>query len=141
MKKFFTILSLLFILTNICQANEIKVTEYLDKSYIGISYIDAFNDKIPFVLILVNPNDIFLIMKMVPIAEIIYKEFKNSYNFCIINTKKEENEYIINYFNPKKLPIMYIIDPNTMLYEYIPRKYYNKKDLKIILTNKKGGIN
>ena len=80
-------------------------------------------------------------MKMVPIAEIIYKEFKNSYNFCIINTKKEENEYIINYFNPKKLPIMYIIDPNTMLYEYIPRKYYNKKDLKIILTNKKGGIN
>ena len=49
MKKFFTILSLLFILTNICQANEIKVTEYLDKSYIGISYIDAFNDKIPFV--------------------------------------------------------------------------------------------
>lgn len=100
-----------------------------------MEYYQALNQNLPFLLIFANPKNIVAIGKLAPIAQMVYDEFKGQYNFCIINTKIKENDDIINFFNPQKLPALYIIDTKAKTYTFIDKKYYKKRELKEILNN------
>lgn len=140
MKKIFLILIL--ILTP-CFAQSIElpenINEYLDKSYIGMPYNQALNQDLPFLLVFANANNLVSFAKLAPIGEMVYNEFKGQYNFCVINTKKKENRDLVEFFNPKKLPALYIIDTQEQTYTLIEKKYYKKREMREILTKFKNG--
>lgn len=137
MKKI-VLLFLLFLGINTAQAIEIPenfdIDKYLNKPYIGMPFEKAMEGDIPFLLVMGNAGNIFLLTKFAPIGEMVYEEFKDKYNFCIINTKIEENKELIEFFNPKKQPTLYIVNPNEGNYTLIKNKYYNKRQLRKILT-------
>ena len=136
MKRFLFIFSLIFLphFAN-CTEIPININEYINKPYVGMEYYQALNQNLPFLLIFANPKNIVAIGKLAPIAQMVYDEFKGQYNFCIINTKIKENDDIINFFNPQKLPALYIIDTKAKTYTFIDKKYYKKRELKEILNN------
>ena len=138
MKKILFLTLALLISYNSCysseNSNKIKIKDYLNTPYIGIPYNEALERELPFLLILARPDNAFMLTKFFPIAETVYNDFKGEYNFCIINAKIKENEEIVNFFNPEKYPATYIIDTQERTYTYIDKKYYNKKDIKKILT-------
>lgn len=138
MKKIFLILILLFFP---CFAHSIpqNIDEYLGKSYIGLPYNSAIEKDLPFLLIFANPNDIVSLAKLSSVGEMVYKEFKGQYNFCIINVKVKENKELTASFAPQKLPALYIIDPKEYTYTFIDNKYYKKRELREILTKFKNG--
>ncbi len=132
MKKLLLILILL-ILPYKCYA--INVNDYLNKPYIGISYEKGLTQEIPFILVFANSKDVFSIMKLLPIGEMVYDEFKGKYNFCILNTKIQENEELFNAFKiDERLPVMVVINPKTQTFYQIDKKHFNKKDLRKILN-------
>ncbi len=134
MKKILLLIFALFLIPQNCKA--ININEYLNKPYLGIPYEQGLSQELPFILVFANSRDIFSIIKMAPIGEMIYEEFKGKYNFCILNTKIEENKELYNSFGiDEKLPVMLVIDTKNMTYYKINKKYYNKEDLKEILTN------
>ncbi len=140
MKKIFFILILIF---TPCFAQSIElpenINEYLDKSYIGMPYNQALKQDIPFLLVFANANNLVSFAKLAPIGEMVYNEFKGQYNFCVINTKKKENRDLVEFFNPKKLPALYIIDTQEQTYTLIEKKYYKKREMREILTKFKNG--
>lgn len=112
----------------------ININDYLDKSYIGVSYQDGLNSDLPFLIVFANSNDVFKLMKFASIGEMVYNEYNGKYNFCIINTKFKENRDFYNAFNLKeKPPVLIIINPYTKTFYLINKKYYNKEYLKQIL--------
>lgn len=113
----------------------LNIREYLNKPYIGISYEQGITQNLPFILVFANSRDVFSVIKMAPIGEMVYEEFKGKYNFCILNTKIKENKELFEAFGiDEKLPLMLVINPQTQTFYQINRKYYNKKDLKEILN-------
>lgn len=135
MKRFLIITSFLFLpyFAN-CAEMPVNINEYINKPYIGMEYYQALEQDLPFLLIFANPNNIIALSKLLPIGQMVYDEFKGKYNFCIINTKIKKNDDIISFFNPKKLPALYIIDTKARTYTFIDKKYYKKRELKEILT-------
>lgn len=127
----------LLMLPNFATSVEIpkNIDEYLNKSYLGMSYSSALQQETPFLLIFANPNDLLSLAKLSGIGEMVYNEFRNKYNFCVINTKAQENELLYNAFAPKKLPALYIIDTQSKTYVFIDKKYYKKRELRQILTH------
>ena len=140
MKKLLLTL-LILLISNIAKGIEIpsNIGEYINKPYVGMEYNYALTQDLPLLLIFASPNNITSLARLFPIAEMVYKEFKGQYNFCIINTKIEENENLIEFFSPEKLPALYIIDTNEKTYTYIPKKYYKKHEMKELLTDFKNG--
>lgn len=138
MKKiFFTIFLSFFMLTS--QANATNFWEYAQKPYVGMAYSEALSQELPFLLIFAEPKNIVVLSKLMPLVEMVYNDFKGQYNFCIINTSIEENDELVKFFNPKKLPALYLIDTHKRTYTLIEKKYYNKHALKNILTKFKNG--
>ena len=137
MKKFILLLTAILTFGKV-QAfdipKNINIDDYLNKPYIGMQYEKAMQEDIPFLLVMGNSGNIFLLTKLAPIGEMVYKEFKDKYNFCIINTKSEENSELIKFFNPKRLPALYIINPKEASFTFIKNKYHNKRQLRKILT-------
>lgn len=141
MKKILLILTIL-ISANICYSFDLKdvdIKQYFDTPYFGMPYEDALDSKQPFILVLAKPNNVYSMAKFIPVGEMVYNDFKGKYNFCVINVKVKENKEILEFFHPKKLPAVYIIDTQNKTYTFINKKYYNKKDIKIILTKFKNG--
>ncbi len=134
MKKFLLIATIILLSAQNSYAKDINVYKYIDKPYIGIPYEQGIQGKSPFILIFANSKNLFNIIKMIPIGEMIYEEFKGKYNFCILNTKIKENKELFEAFGiNEKLPVLIVINPHTQTFYQIDKKYYNKKDLKIIL--------
>ena len=140
MKKFL-ILLLILIGFNKSFAYELPkdYIEYINKPYVGMAYNDALDNELPFLLIFARPSNAILLTKLLPIAQMVYDDFKGQYNFCIINVKIKENYEIYKFFDPPKLPAVYIIDTQNKTYTYIEKKYYNKNDIRNILTKFKNG--
>ncbi len=134
MKKFLIIIFILFLSTNICFANGIKISEYLDKEYIGIPYEEALKKTKPLILVFADSRDFLSIIKMAPIAEMVYNNFNGKYNFCILNTKIKSNKKLFKAYGiDEKLPLLLVINTQTESYYLINSKYYNKTDLQEIL--------
>lgn len=135
MKRFLFIFSFLFLpyFAN-CAEMPVNINEYINKPYVGMEYYQALNQNLPFLLIFANPKNVVSIGKLAPIAQMVYNEFKGQYNFCIINTKIKKNDDIVSFFNPQKLPALYIIDTKAKTYTFIDKKYYKKRELREILT-------
>lgn len=142
MKKFLLTLTLLLIQQSVISA-EIpqNIDEYLTKSYIGMSYSQALNQKQPFLLVFANPNDLMSIARLSSVGEMVYNEFKDEYNFCLINAKTKENKALMKAFEVQKLPALYIIDTQTKTYIFVDKKYYKKRELRNILTTFKNNDN
>ncbi len=138
MKKLLLIILIFLLSYNISHSSEIKnkinILDYIDTPFVGMPYNEALNSEAPFILILAKPDNAFMLTKFFPIAKTVYKDFKGEYNFCILNAKIKENEELVSFFAPDKYPAAYIIDTQNRTYTYIDRKYYNKKDIKKILT-------
>lgn len=133
MKKLLLSIFILLFLPQSCFA--LNIGEYLNKPYIGIPYEYGISQTLPFILVFANSRDIFSIVKMAPIGEMIYEEFKGKYNFCILNTVIKENKELYEAFGlDEKLPVLIIINPQTQTFYQVNKKYYNKKDLKEILN-------
>lgn len=112
----------------------VNIDEYLNKSYIGVSYEEGMNSNLPFLIVFANSNDVFKLMRFAPIGEMVYNEFNGKYNFCIVNTKYRENRDFYNAFGlQEKPPVMLIINPQTKSFYLINKKYYTKNALKPIL--------
>lgn len=138
MKKIILLFILLILSLRSVKAFEIRknfnIDEYLNKPYIGMPFEDAMNKDIPFLLVMGNASNIILFTKLAPIGEMVYEEFKGKYNFCIINTKIESNSELVEFFAPKKQPALYIINPKENSFTFIKNRYYNKRQLRKILT-------
>lgn len=140
MKKFLlTLIFILFPLYAISMEIPQNINEYLNKPYLGLTYLQALQKKEPFLLIFANPNDLTTIIKLSSIGEMIYNEFKEQYNFCVINVKAKENKALTKAYNVTKLPALYLIDTQNKTYIFVPEKYYKKNKLKYILTKFKNG--
>ena len=112
----------------------VNINEYLNKSYVGVSYEEGMNSNLPFLIAFANSNDIFSIMKFAPIGEMVYNEFNGKFNFCIINTKIKENKNFYKEFGlNEKPPVLLVINPITQIFYLINKKYYTKESLKLIL--------
>lgn len=135
MRKVFILLLILFSANCAFSEDKININEYLNKSYIGMTYNEAINQDIPFLLVFANPNDLISIVKLAGVGQMVYKDFKGQYNFCILNTKEKENKNLLNFFNPEYLPALYIINTQTRHYIFVNKKFYNKKSIKEILTD------
>ena len=143
MKKILLIFILFILSQNICYSDNIKninIKEYVNKPYIGMQFDEALNNELPLIVIFAKPENAFMLAKLIPIAEMVYKDFKGEYNFSIINAKIEENSNLIKFFNPPKFPALYLIDTQNYTYTYIDKKYYNKRDVKEILTKFRDGV-
>lgn len=116
-----------------------EILEYSKMPYIGTPINEAMQKDLPYILIFANPNNIFMLTRLAPIAQMAYDEFKGQYNFCIVNASIDENEVLVHSFNPEKLPALYLINTQEKSYTYIDRKYYNKKSIRKILTKFKDG--
>ena len=135
MKRFFILLFILITQT-ICQAAKMpdNINVYLNKPYIGMSYEQALDKEIPFLLIFANPKDIYTAIRLAPIGEMVYEDFNGKYNFCIINIKKKENKNLIKFYSPQRYPALYIIDTQNKTYTNIEKRYFRKNALRKILT-------
>ena len=132
MKKIFFLICITFLLT--CQqANSENISDYINKPYAGMAYSVALKQDIPFLLIFAEPSNAIVLFRLMPLVNMVYNNYKGQYNFCIINTSIEENNELVNYFAPKKLPALYLIDTKNMTYTLIESKYYNKNALNKIL--------
>lgn len=140
MKKIFITLILLSI-PLLAQGAEIPkdIDEYLDKPVIGTPYNEALRQDIPFLLIFANPKDIASAVRFFALGEMVYTEFKNQYNFCIINSNSQNNKELMTMFEYNTLPALFIIDPKGGTYTYIEKKYYKKRELREILERFKKG--
>lgn len=140
MKKLLIILSLLF-LPNMCQSVEIPKDFSIDIPYFSMSFDEAMNRDIPFLLVFATSKNPASIIRFLPLGEMIYKNFDKDFNFSIINTKfEEENGRIIEFFAPKTLPAVYIVDSKNSKYLYVDEKYYNTSDMKDILNKYRTGL-
>ncbi len=132
MKKIFFLICITFLFT--CQqANSENISDYINKPYAGMAYSVALKQDIPFLLIFAEPSNAIVLFRLMPLVNMVYNNYKGLYNFCIINTSIEENNELVNYFAPKKLPALYLIDTKNMTYTLIESKYYNKNALNKIL--------
>lgn len=115
---------------------DFNMEEFLNKPYYVKSFDTALNEDKPFLLVLANSKYINTIFKFIPLGEMVDKDFGSDFNFCIINTKIPENDYLVEYFKPNdiKQPALYIVDTQRNKFSYIDKKYYNKNALKKILT-------
>lgn len=142
MKKFFITFLIIFT-ANFAFGFEMptgrEILEYSKQPYIGMPFNEALKKDLPYILIFANPANVFMLSRLAPIAQMAYDEFKGQYNFCIVNTSVSENEILINYFKPEKLPALYLIDTKEKTFTLIERKYYNKKAIRKILTKFKDG--
>lgn len=118
---------------------DFNIYDYIDKPYVGTEYKEALQSELPLLLIFAKPSNIVVLAKLYPIIEMVYDEFQGQYNYCIINAKIDENEELINFYSPQKYPALYIIDTQNKTYTLIEKKYYNKRDIKEILTRFKEG--
>lgn len=132
MKKIFLLICLTFLLST-QQVNSASISDYIDKPYAGMAYSIALKQDIPFLLIFAEPSNAIVLLRLMPLVNMVYNDYKGLYNFCIINTSVEENNELVNYFAPKKLPALYLIDTQNMTYTLIESKYYNKNALNRIL--------
>ena len=144
MRKIILIISTLILTSQLSTAAELPegipsnliqydVKSYINKSQIGMPYWSALKQKTPFLLVFANSNNIFSLVKLAPIGQMVYEEFKGRYNFCILNTKFQENQDFSKLFNVKEEPALFIINTQEKTYTYIDKKYYNKKKIKQIL--------
>lgn len=138
MKKLFLLICLIFLLSH-QQANSASISDYIDKPYAGMAYSVALKQDIPFLLIFAEPSNAIVLLRLIPLVNMVYNDYKGLYNFCIINTSIEENNELVKFFAPKKLPALYLIDTKNMTYTLIESKYYNKNDLNKILTEFRNG--
>lgn len=118
---------------------DFNIYDYVDKPYYGTPYEEALKKELPFLLIFAKPSNIVVLAKLFPIIEMVYDEFQGQYNYCIINAKINDNEDLVKFYAPKKYPALYIIDTQNRTYTLIEKKYYNKRDIKEILTRFKNG--
>lgn len=142
MKKIFiTFLILITGLTSFALEipKDFNIYDYIDKPYVGKAYGEALKDDLPLLLIFAKPSNIVVLAKLFPIIEMVYDEFQGQYNYCIINAKINDNEDLVKFYAPKKYPALYIIDTQNRTYTLIEKKYYNKRDIKEILTRFKDG--
>lgn len=114
-------------------------SKHLDKEYMGIPFEQAINNNKPTILVFVSPKDINTIAKIYPLGKFIYNEYKEDFNFTILNSDKQINNIWLRKFLPEKLPSMYIIDAEENYYIHIDEKYYKKRLIKRILDNYKKG--
>ena len=134
MKKLFLIILILF--CNLFLASDAKsLKEYTQMSYVGTEITKAVNGNIPFVLIIADPNDKSAIFRYFSIGKMIYKEFENKYDFCILNADSAENQEYIDFFNVRELPEVYIVDPRQNTFAHVNKKYHNSNDMRRILRN------
>ena len=118
---------------------DFNIYDYIDKPYVGTEYNEALKSEQPLLLIFAKPSNIVVLAKLFPIIEMVYDEFQGQYNYCVINAKIKDNEELVNFYNPKKFPALYLIDTQNKTYTLIEKKYYNKRDIKKILTRFKDG--
>ncbi len=144
MKKFILIFILILIpqtikafeLPNILPDNISKndLNSYLNKQSLGMPYWKALEQNIPFLLIFANSDNLFSLIKLAPIAQMVYDEYQNKYNFCILNTKYQENKDFAKLFDIYEIPALIIIDTKTKTYSYVEKKYYNQRKIRQILN-------
>lgn len=134
MKKILTLLIIL-LTSNLCFAlpEGVNIKEYLNRPYLVKSFDDALNGNKPFLLVLASSKDMGNIIKFIPVGEMVDKEFGKDFDFCIINTEMEENSMLIEFFKPKSIPALYIVDTNKDKFLYVNEKYYSKNSLRHIL--------
>lgn len=138
MKKIFLLLCLCFFTS--CQpCFSINFAEYSNKPYVGMAYTEALEQELPLLLIFAEPDNIIFLARLMPLVNMVYNEYKGQYNFCIINTSIKENKELTDFFAPKNLPALYLIDTKNRTYTFINKKYYNKSALRKILTKFKNG--
>lgn len=138
MKKFLLIL-LILLIPNFAKGIDISIDEYINKPYVGMEYNYALSQDLPLLLIFASPKNITSLARLLPIAEMVHKEFKGQYNYCIINTIIKDNDNLVSFFKPEKLPALYIIDTNENTYTFIQKKYYKKNEMRELLTKFKNG--
>ncbi len=136
MKKTFFTLILLLSISGFASAVQmpVNIDEYLNRPYVGMPYYQALNQKTPFLLIFANPDDLISMIKLSNIGKMVYDEYSDDFNFCIINTNIKENDTLLEYFNPKRLPALYIINTEKMTYRYVEKKYYKKHEMRKLLN-------
>lgn len=140
MKNIFLIVSLLIFLNTRCFAEEIKSPlDYLDRDYVGVPFEQALNSNKPTMLIFASSKDIGSLFQILPIGKFIYKEYKNDFNFTILNTDKIVNTVWIRTFAPAEFPALYIVDADARSYIFIDKRNYKKKALKKIIEEYKKG--
>ena len=135
MKKIL-ILIITFLMASSSYAIELpdNISEYTTRPYLGMSFDDAVKSELPFLLVIASSANLPSVVRFAPVGEMVYKEFKDSYNFCIINAKIEENENLIQFFKPKSLPAVYLIDGKKGKYCLVHKKYYNKTHMRKFLN-------
>ena len=134
MKKLFLII--LIILCNLFLVSDAKsLKEYTQMPYVGTEITKAVNGNIPFVLIIADPNNHGAIIRYFSIGKMIYREFENKYDFCILNADSEENREYIEFFKPETLPEVYIVVPEKNAFGKVDKKYHNSNDMRRILRN------
>lgn len=145
MKKIFLSIILCLFISQTVKAFEIpsglpadisqqEINSYLNKSQLGMPYWQALNQDLPFLLIFANSNHLFSLVRLAPIGQMVYEEFKGKYNFCILNTRYKENEDFAKLFNVEEEPALFIINTKTKTYTFVDKKYYNKRKLRNILN-------
>lgn len=134
MKKFLLIVLLLFFPFNFTVSAK-SLSEYTQMPYVGTEINKAVNGNLPFVLIIADPNNHGAIIRYFSIGKMIYREFKNKYDFCILNADSEENKEYIEFFKPETLPEVYIVIPQQNSFGKVDKKYHNTNDMHRILKN------
>lgn len=137
MKKLILTLFLIFCFNIDVKAIDIPtdIQEYTKKPFLGMEYSYALRQNIPFLLIFADPNDVFSLLRLSKIGEMVYQEYKGEYNFCVVNANIKENEPLIEYYNPQKLPAVYIINTEKMTYRLVEKKYYSKNEMRKLLDS------
>lgn len=134
MKKL--LLITLIILCNLFLVSDAKsLKEYTQMPYVGTEITKAVNGDLPFVLIIADPNNHGAIIRYFSIGKMIYREFENKYDFCILNANSEENREYIEFFKPDTLPEVYIVVPEKNAFGKVDKKYHNSNDMRRILRN------
>ena len=134
MKKIF-IITLITLLNLFAISNAKSLSEYSKMPYVGTEITKATNGEIPFVLIIADPNNHGAIIRYFSIGKMIYREFENKYDFCILNANSEENKEYLEFFKPEVLPEVYIVDPQKSTYAKVSKNYHNTTDMRRILNN------
>lgn len=134
MKKL--ILITLILIINLFTFSSAKtLSDYKKMPYIGTELTKAVNGQLPFVLIIADPNNHFAIIRYYSIGKMVYREFENKYDFCILNANIQENQEYIEFFKAKDLPAIYIVTPKQNTFARIDKKYHNTNDIRRILNN------
>ena len=134
MKKLFLITLIIF--CNLFLVSDAKsLKEYTQMPYVGTEITKAVNGDLPFVLIIADPDNRSAIFRYFSIGKMIYKEFENKYDFCILNADSEENREYIEFFKPETLPEVYVVVPEKNAFGKVDKKYHNSNDMRRILRN------